>query len=63
MSILPGMAAVFGVLAVAYAQATEINILQNNIDDARNQLGTTRSEQSSICAAVRLTYDMQNILI
>ena len=39
-------------MAVAYVQASEKNNLQKSIDDATNRLGTTETDQSSICSVV-----------
>ena len=52
MAALPGLAALFGVVGVAYVQQNEFNNLRNQINDALNRIGQTEQEQSSICTSV-----------
>ena len=59
MAALPGLAALFGVVALAYAQANDhrdqrnsINDAINRIDDALFRIGQTETEQTSICNSV-----------
>ena len=52
MAALPGLAALFGVVALAYAQANDHNNQRNSINDALNRIGQTETEQTSICNSV-----------
>ena len=54
MAALPGLAALFGVVALAYAQANDHNNQRNSINDALNRIGQTEQEQTSICNSVLL---------
>ena len=52
MAALPGLAALFGVVALAYAQANDHRNQENQINDALNRIGQTEMEQTSICSSV-----------
>ena len=52
MAALPGLAALFGVVALAYAQANDHNNQRDSINDALNRIGQTETEQTSICNSV-----------
>ena len=49
MSALPGVFALLGVIAIAWAQANDHNNQQNTIDDQK-------SKQTNICTSVCHTY-------
>lgn len=53
LAAIPGLAALFGVVGVAYVQQNEFNILRNQINDLSNRIGQTEQEQSSICTSAK----------
>ena len=63
MAALPGLAALFGVVALAYAQANDHRNQENQINDALNRIGQTEMEQTSICNSVQLQILMSQILL
>ena len=52
MASVPGMIALVGVLALAYAQANDHIFQQDQINNGLTRLGQTESDQTSICNSV-----------
>ena len=52
MAAIPGVIAIVGVIALAYAQANDHKTQQDQINDSLNRLGRTESNQNQICDTV-----------
>ena len=52
MAAIPGVIAIVGVIALAYAQANDHKGQQDQINDSLNRLGRTENNQNQICNTV-----------
>ena len=52
MAAIPGVIAIVGVIALAYAQANDHKTQQDQINDSLNRLGRTETNQNQICNTV-----------
>ena len=52
MAAIPGVIAIVGVIALAYAQANDHKTQQDQINDSLNRLGRTENNQNQICDTV-----------
>ena len=62
MAAIPGLAALFGVVALAYDQAMNHNNQNSHINDGLNRIGRLEMEQTGICSSVQFKKFMEQIL-